>query len=165
MLPTHNGIFITLSQNWVKVDKRQPERGTTRGLLKMQIHADPRRGRTKFCDCHWGPPQVVQFHHNGWPFQPHHDAKSNQSYESKLALGIKSQKVVMPPECNWELSVIWYTKTFLPILLFWNHFSIWITQKYIWLFIFIRPSLDGTYYGMALSVRPSVRSSVRPSDC
>ena len=29
--------------------------------------------------------------------------------------------------------------------------------------IFIRPSLDGTYYGMALSVRPSVRSSVRPT--
>ena len=28
--------------------------------------------------------------------------------------------------------------------------------------VFIRPSLDGTYYGMALSVRPSVRSSVRP---
>ena len=27
--------------------------------------------------------------------------------------------------------------------------------------IFIRPSLDGTYYGMALSVRPSVRPSVR----
>ena len=29
------------------------------------------------------------------------------------------------------------------------------------LFIFIRPSLDGTYYAMALSVRPSVRPSVR----
>ena len=29
--------------------------------------------------------------------------------------------------------------------------------------IFIRPSLDGTYYGMALSVRSSVRSSVRPT--
>ena len=28
---------------------------------------------------------------------------------------------------------------------------------------FIRLSLDGTYYGMALSVRPSVRSSVRPT--
>ena len=28
---------------------------------------------------------------------------------------------------------------------------------------FIRQSLDGTYYGMALSVRPSVRSSVRPT--
>ena len=27
--------------------------------------------------------------------------------------------------------------------------------------VFIRPSLDGTYYGMALSVHPSVRSSVR----
>ena len=27
-----------------------------------------------------------------------------------------------------------------------------------WSTIFIRPSLDGTYYGMALSVRPSVRS-------
>ena len=31
--------------------------------------------------------------------------------------------------------------------------------------IIIRPSLDGTYYGMALSVRPSVRPFVRPSDC
>ena len=29
--------------------------------------------------------------------------------------------------------------------------------------VFIRPSLDGTYYGMALSVRPSVRPSVRSS--
>ena len=29
--------------------------------------------------------------------------------------------------------------------------------------LFIRPSLDGTYYGMALSVRPSVRPSVRSS--
>ena len=29
--------------------------------------------------------------------------------------------------------------------------------------LFIRPSLDGTYYGMALSVRPSVRPSIRPS--
>ena len=31
-----------------------------------------------------------------------------------------------------------------------------------WL-IFIRPSSDGTYYGMVMSVRPSVRVSVRPS--
>ena len=29
--------------------------------------------------------------------------------------------------------------------------------------IFIRPSLDGTYYGMALSVRPFVRPSVHPT--
>ena len=29
----------------------------------------------------------------------------------------------------------------------------------------IRPSLDGTYYGMALSVRSSVRPFVRPYDC
>ena len=29
--------------------------------------------------------------------------------------------------------------------------------------IFIRPSSDGTYYGMVMSVRPSVRVSVRPS--
>ena len=34
----------------------------------------------------------------------------------------------------------------------------------IWMIFFIRPSLDGTYYGMALSVRPYVRPSVRPSD-
>ena len=27
-------------------------------------------------------------------------------------------------------------------------------------FIFIRPSLDGAYYGMAMSVRPSVRPIV-----
>ena len=32
----------------------------------------------------------------------------------------------------------------------------------VWM-IFIRLSLDGTYYGMALSVRPSVRQSVRSS--
>ena len=31
------------------------------------------------------------------------------------------------------------------------------------LLIFIRPSSDGTYYGMVMSVRPSVRVSVRPS--
>ena len=29
----------------------------------------------------------------------------------------------------------------------------------------IRPSSDGTYYGMVMSVRPSVRVSVRPSVC
>ena len=28
---------------------------------------------------------------------------------------------------------------------------------------FIRPSSDGTYYGMVMPVRPSVRVSVRPS--
>ena len=31
------------------------------------------------------------------------------------------------------------------------------------MFIFIRPSSDGTYYGMVMSVRPSVRPSVRVS--
>ena len=31
------------------------------------------------------------------------------------------------------------------------------------LFLFIRPSSDGTYYGMAMSVRVSIRVSVRPS--
>ena len=31
-------------------------------------------------------------------------------------------------------------------------------------YVFIRPSSDGTYYGMVMSVRPSVRLSVRPSD-
>ena len=40
-------------------------------------------------------------------------------------------------------------------------------RNYAWTFIgwsiFIRPSLDGMYYGMALSVRPSVRPSVRSS--
>ena len=30
-------------------------------------------------------------------------------------------------------------------------------------FIFIRPSSDGTYYGMVMSVRPGLRSSVRQS--
>ena len=30
-------------------------------------------------------------------------------------------------------------------------------------FVFIRPSSDGTYYGMVMSVRPSVRPSVRVS--
>ena len=32
------------------------------------------------------------------------------------------------------------------------------------MYIFIRPSSDGTYYGMVMSVRVSVRPSVRPSD-
>ena len=31
--------------------------------------------------------------------------------------------------------------------------------------IFIRPSSDGTYYGMVMSVRPSVRPGLRPSVC
>ena len=30
--------------------------------------------------------------------------------------------------------------------------------------VFIRPSSDGTYYGMVMSVRVSVRPSIRPSD-
>ena len=30
-------------------------------------------------------------------------------------------------------------------------------------FVFIRPSSDGTYYGMVMSVRPGLRPSVRPS--
>ena len=34
----------------------------------------------------------------------------------------------------------------------------WMALKF-----FIRPSSDGTYYGMAMSVLPSVRPSVRPS--
>ena len=29
--------------------------------------------------------------------------------------------------------------------------------------LFIRPSSDGTYYGMVMSVRPSVRPGLRPS--
>ena len=35
-------------------------------------------------------------------------------------------------------------------------------QKYKWAF-FIRPSSDGTYYGMVMSVRPGLRPSVRHS--
>ena len=31
--------------------------------------------------------------------------------------------------------------------------------------VFIRPSSDGTYYGMVMSVRPSVRPGLRPSVC
>ena len=31
--------------------------------------------------------------------------------------------------------------------------------------VFIRPSSDGTYYGMVMSVRPGLRPSVRPSVC
>ena len=46
----------------------------------------------------------------------------------------------------------------IPIIL--GVWPFWLTP-----FFFIRPSLDGTYYGMALSVRPSVRPFVRPSDC
>ena len=36
-------------------------------------------------------------------------------------------------------------------------------QCHQFLSIFIRPSSDGTYYGMVMSVRPSVHPSVRPS--
>ena len=41
------------------------------------------------------------------------------------------------------------------------HFLPYSNMAVLW--FFIRPSLDGTYYGMALSVRPSVRLFVRPS--
>ena len=30
------------------------------------------------------------------------------------------------------------------------------------LFLFIRPSSDGTYYGMVMSVRPTLRPGLRP---
>ena len=33
------------------------------------------------------------------------------------------------------------------------------------IYVIICPSLDGTYYGMALTGRPSIRPFVRPSDC
>ena len=35
-----------------------------------------------------------------------------------------------------------------------------VRSRWVMHFIFIRPSLDGTYYGMALSVHPSVHLSV-----
>ena len=38
-----------------------------------------------------------------------------------------------------------------------------VIQRVVVKFIFIRPSSDGTYYGMVMSVRPSVRVSVRVS--
>ena len=38
-----------------------------------------------------------------------------------------------------------------------------LNRTIVWLNFFIRPSSDGTYYGMVMSVRPSVRVSVRPS--
>ena len=37
-----------------------------------------------------------------------------------------------------------------------------VFDKFV-LWIFIRPSSDGTYYGMVMSVRVSIRVSVRPS--
>ena len=41
-----------------------------------------------------------------------------------------------------------------------NFFSL----LYPFVYIFIRPSLDGTYYGMVMSVRPGLRPTLRPSD-
>ena len=49
---------------------------------------------------------------------------------------------------------------------FYNHFCIILASCNIVLLLFIRPSSDGTYYGIVMSVRPSdspsVRLSVRP---
>ena len=39
----------------------------------------------------------------------------------------------------------------------------WCFSRYLNIPLFIHPSLEGTYYGMALSVHPFVRSSVRPT--
>ena len=50
----------------------------------------------------------------------------------------------------WPLQKIRFSPLSSPVLKF-------------WLDIFIRPSLDGTYYGMVMSVRVSIRVSVRPS--
>ena len=38
-----------------------------------------------------------------------------------------------------------------------------VPYKDVWWLIFIRPSSDGTYYGMVMSVRPGLRPSVRHS--
>ena len=65
------------------------------------------------------------------------------------------------------------TKPPPPFPLSWEHSSQGNSFSYLknWVFfilmngeaVFIRPSSDGTYYGMVMSVRPSVRVSVRPS--
>ena len=81
-------------------------------------------------------------------------------------------------------SVLHGVKEFMSAWLFQIHWNIVSTTKFLKLYspisannsilcgvqyIFIRPSLDGSDYGMALSVRPSVRpsghSSVRPVGC
>ena len=55
---------------------------------------------------------------------------------------------------NCVLPSIWYSYQMICLVLF-----SWACR----LSFFIRPSSDGTYYGMVMSVRPSVRVSVRPS--
>ena len=69
-----------------------------------------------------------------------------------------------------QIQAFWWLKddqscglrTLSGILITWSTSYMYVVYKLVrW--VFIRPSLDGTYYGMALSVRPSVRPSVRSS--
>ena len=55
----------------------------------------------------------------------------------------------------------WNLKIFLWIAIF----ILWISNFILWIsnFIFIRPSSDGTFYGMVMSVRPSDSPSGSPS--
>ena len=69
-------------------------------------------------------------------------------------------------------SVVNLRQFLLELCPFWNleywiysfpHFSLTPFNILSWKFAFIRPSSDGTYYGMVMSVRVSVRPSVHPS--
>ena len=62
---------------------------------------------------------------------------------------------------NYDITITWRQKVHME-----SHMSkIW--RKVNWVkartLFFIRPSSDGTYYGMVMSVRPSVRPGLRPS--
>ena len=57
--------------------------------------------------------------------------------------------------CKGDVRTLQHFRPFIRQL----SFSVWIWSSYV----FIRPSSDGTYYGMVMSVRVSVRLSVRPS--
>ena len=63
------------------------------------------------------------------------------------------------PSNGYQLTIMIFPSTHLPL----DKMAAISQTLFSDLCIFIRPSLDGTYYGMALSVRPSVRPSVRSS--
>ena len=52
-----------------------------------------------------------------------------------------------------------YILTVIETITYFCREYIWLLYISLYLFVFIRPSSDGTYYGMVMSVRPSVRPS------
>ena len=103
----------------------------------------------------------------------------NFAYDFVLLYYRSSSSVVNFRQFLWELCPFWNVENwkytvfrilFLHALTYWAeilHLTFTVLEIKFecrqFPSIFIRPSSDGTYYGMVMSVRPSVRVSVRPS--